>query len=331
MWTLSRLVEGFDAGWRFSGSSFAAQSSHDVWKVVGLRLLAMTPAEMEGLVIGPVTHHVGRERVAAFVDVTGDDAERWREHAPPGYAAALLFAVAGDFLTDPRIAPYLATLIHIDQQFTFSGPIPIGTDVVVTGAVDRVRERGGAYFVTFVATGEVDGGVVLESRSTFLMSDEAAGEAATDAPEPAVGDCGRNDTAGGSSEVQVGQTSTMAKSASRKDLIRYSAATGDFNPLHWDHKSARAAGLEGVVVHGLLMLSWLAQQASAFGTGPAPVATIKVRFRSALRPAEAARIEATVKDITIDRREADIGLRLGVGEADVVTGSAVVRLEAVTP
>ncbi len=290
----------------------------------------MTPAEMEGLVIGPVTHHVGRERVAAFVDVTGDDAERWRDHAPPGYAAALLFAVAGDFLTDPRIAPYLATLIHIDQQFTFSGPIPVDADVVVTGTVDRVRERGGAYFVTFVATGEVEGEVVLESRSTFLMSDEAAAEVATDEAEPAVADRGQNDTPGLISEAQVGSVLTMSKSASRKDLIRYSAATGDFNPLHWDHESARAAGLQGVVVHGLLMLSWLAQQASAFSTEPAPIATIKVRFRSALRPAEAARIEATVKTVAIDGREAKVGLRLSAGDTDVVTGSAVVRLEAVT-
>ena len=291
----------------------------------------MTPGDLAGSVIGPIAHRVDRERIDAFVEVTGDDAKRWRGQAPPGYAAALLFAVAGDFLTDPRIAPYLATLIHIDQQFTFSRPIAVDADVVVTGTVSRVRERGGAYFVTFVASGEIAGEVVLESRSTFLMSDEATGGVATDAPEPDVSDRARNDTVVASSEAQMGQTSTMEKSASRKDLIRYSAATGDFNPLHWDHDSARAAGLEGVVVHGLLMLSWLAQQASVYGRGPAPVATIKVRFRSALRPAEAARIEATVKDIATDCREAVIGLRLSVGEAEVVTGSAVVRLEAVTP
>ena len=293
-------------------------------------MLAMTPAEMEGLVIGPVTHYVGRERISAFVDVTGDDAERWRGHAPPGYAAALLFAVAGDFLTDSRIAPYLATLIHIDQQFTFSGPIPVDADVVVIGTVGRVRERGGAFFVTFTATATIEGEVVLESRSTFLMSDEAAAKVATDGGEPQVADRGPNDEAGTSLDVEVGNTLTIAKSASRSDLIRYAATTGDFNPLHWDHESARAAGLEGVVVHGLLILSWLAQQASAFGTGPVPVSTIKVRFRSALRPADAAQVEAVVKSISADSSEATIGLRLISGDADVVTGSAVVRLAGVT-
>lgn len=291
----------------------------------------MTPAEMEGLVIGPVTHHVGRERVGAFVDVTGDDVDRWHDHAPPGYAAALLFAVAGDFLTDPRIAPYLATLIHIDQQFTYPAPIAIDTDVVVTGTVERVRERGGAYFVTFAATGIVGDEIVLESRSTFLMSDQAATESSTDETEPAVADRGPNAVAGVLLDAEVGRTSSTVKSASRKDLVRYAAATGDFNPLHWDHESARAAGLDGVVVHGLLMLSWLAQQASVFGAAPAPVATIKARFRSALRPAEAARTEATIKAISSVGLDADVGLRLFVAATDVVTGSAVVRLEGVTP
>jgi acyl dehydratase len=291
----------------------------------------MTPAEMEGLVIGPVTHHVGRERVGAFVDVTGDDVDRWHDHAPPGYAAALLFAVAGDFLTDPRIAPYLATLIHIDQQFTYPAPIAIDTDVVVTGTVERVRERGGAYFVTFGATGMIGDEIVLESRSTFLMSDQAATESSTDETEPAVADRGPNAVAGVLLDAEVGRTSSTVKSASRKDLVRYAAASGDFNPLHWDHESARAAGLDGVVVHGLLMLSWLAQQASVFGAAPAPVATIKARFRSALRPAEAARTEATIKAISSVGLDADVGLRLFVAATDVVTGSAVVRLEGVTP
>jgi hypothetical protein len=78
------------------------------------------------------------------------------------------------------------------------------------------------------------------------------------------------------------------------------------------------------------MLSWLAQQASAVGTGPAPITTIKARFRSALRPAEAARVEATVKAISGDGRESDVGLRLAVAETDVVTGSAAVRIGRVT-
>ena len=86
----------------------------------------------------------------------------------------------------------------------------------------------------------------------------------------------------------------------------------------------------GVVVHGLLILSWLAQQASAFGAGPAPIAMIKVRFRSALAPAEAARIEASVTKIAPDGQDASLSLKVVANNVDVVTGSAVVNLAGVT-
>ena len=291
----------------------------------------MTPGDLEGSTIGPVAHCVDRERIDAFVAATGDRPERWIEYAPPGYAAALLFSVAGVLLNDERIRPYLATLIHVDQQFTYHGPMEWGATIEMTGTVERVRERGGAFFVTFAASGTSNDQVVLESRSTFLMSDQAAAESELDRTEPAVDDRGPNEMAAESHPAEIDRTFVVPKSASRGDLIRYAATTRDFNPLHWDHETARAAGLDGVVVHGLLMLSWLAQQAAAFAPGPAPIATIKVRFRSALGPAEAARVEATVTEVSSDGSEANISLKLVANEADVVTGSAAVALAGVTP
>lgn len=295
-----------------------------------LRWIAMTPAELEGSIIGPVTHRVDRERADAFVSATGDRSERWAECAPPGYAAGLLFSVAGVLLNDERIRPYLATLIHVDQLFTFHEAIRVGSAIEMTGTVDRVRERGGAYFVTFSAVGTSGGDVVLESRSTFLMSDEAASDSATGRAEPAADARGPNEQPAAARVPVVGDTQSTAKSASRSDLVRYAAATRDFNPLHWDHATARAAGLDGVVVHGLLMLSWMVQQGSIHGIGPSPIATIKVRFRSALAPAIPATVESSVRDLSPDGADAQVSIRVVADNADVVTGSAVVRVAGVT-
>jgi acyl dehydratase len=41
----------------------------------------------------------------------------------------------------------------------------------------------------------------------------------------------------------------------REALARYAAVSGDDNPLHLDPEAARAAGLAGPPVHGMLMLS----------------------------------------------------------------------------
>lgn len=286
----------------------------------------MTPADMEDMVIGPVTHRVDEDRIAAFVATTGDDARRWTRVAPPGYAAVLLFAVAGGFLWDPRIADYVRTLIHVDQQFTYPGAVQAGDAVVVTGRVERVRERAGTFFVTFGAEATVGERVVMGSRSTFLMSDQAAAAPGGDEGEPEAGERAPNE------EIQlqpfpgVGDLEPVAKSASRSDLVKYAAASADFNPLHWDHDAARAAGLDGVVVHGLLMHAWLAQYAASLTSNEAPVATIKTRFRNALRPAAAAAVSGTVREIAADGRSAEMALVLSSAGSDVVTATATIRI-----
>jgi acyl dehydratase len=42
------------------------------------------------------------------------------------------------------------------------------------------------------------------------------------------------------------------------DLVRYSGASGDFNPLHHDEAAAKAAGMAGVFGHGMLSAGLLA-------------------------------------------------------------------------
>jgi len=108
------------------------------------------------------------------------------------------------------------------------------------------------------------------------------------------------------------------RSASRHDLVRYSAATRDFNPLHWDHDFAVEAGLPGTVVHGLLMYAWIAQEVSRTTDGRA-VKDIKIRYRSALMPGQQATISTDVDD---DR----VKLVLSAGDVQLVTGTATVAI-----
>lgn len=282
---------------------------------------------MDGLVIGPVTHRVDRERIDGFVEASSDVADRWIGVAPPAYAAVLLFRVAGDFLWDPRIAAFTKTLIHVDQTFTYPSPIYEGDEIVITGTVDRVRERSGSYFVTFNASAAAGDRPVLESRSTFLMSDQAAAEPGSDGGEPPAEERAANEEPTKRALPEDGAEDTIARSASRADLVRYSAATADFNPLHWDHDSARNAGLDGVVVHGLLLNAWLTQHAASFADGEAPIAAIKARFRNALRPALPATTVASVRSAGDDG--VGVSLHLDAEGATIVTAEATIR--GVTP
>jgi acyl dehydratase len=279
------------------------------------------------LVIGPVRHRIDPERLGSFVVATGDDPDRWVEAAPPGYAATLLFAVAADFLWDPRIQEHSRTLIHVDQLFEYRDVLPLD-EVEIVGTVARARERGGASFVTFEMTTTSSDGPLLESSSTFLMSPEPAGVPPPDEEEAAAHDKEADDRPGRAATPDVdGLLPQLMKSVSRADLVRYAAATRDFNPIHWDHGAARAAGLPGIVAHGLLMHSWVSQAAASVGEGLNPIAKVKTRFRNPLRPATQATVDGAVRELSDDGDHADLWIAVNAEGRDVVTATATVRAQ----
>lgn len=224
--------------------------------------------------------------VAQFVGVTGDDGDRWVAAAPPSYAAVLLFSVAPSFLWSDAVGDYSRILMHADQSFSFERPITMGAPITTEAVVDRIRIRNGVAWVTFTATMTSDAGVVATSKSTFIMSDGQPPADADEQDEP-------NPLAKAKDESIAGRTLSADKSASRQDLIRYAAVSGDFNPLHWDHATARGAGLPRVVGHGLLSASWALQVAASHGVGDRPIVDAKIRFKAPLLPAVQAVVEAT--------------------------------------
>ena len=286
----------------------------------------MTPGDLVGAVFGPTVVRLSSERIADFVSASGDDAARWETCAPPGFAAVLLFAVAGDFLWDERIAAHTRTLLHLDQSFAYFGPMNVDDAVRVEGTVTRARERSGSFFVTFAAAAATGHGAdLLTSESTFVMSSATTGDPGMDDGEPGVTARGWNDIPPRSAAV-VGALPVLRKSASRADLVRYAAATKDFNPIHWDHAAARGGGAPGVIVHGLLMLAWALQGAAAIGAEHDPIARIKARFRNALRPAEQA-VVSVLADAIDETQEAPVSITVARGDVDLLTATATVRTE----
>ncbi|MFI9384961.1 MaoC/PaaZ C-terminal domain-containing protein [Kutzneria sp. NPDC052558] len=58
------------------------------------------------------------------------------------------------------------------------------------------------------------------------------------------------------SAVTVGEKlPELRQRITRLDLIRYAAAAGDFNRIHWSDRAAAAAGLPDVIAHGMLTLA----------------------------------------------------------------------------
>ena len=280
---------------------------------------------LTGRSFGPHPFRVCADKVSEFVLATGDDPRRWTRFAPPGFAAVSLFAVAPDFLHDPEVAPFTRVLVHADQTFRWHLPWSIEESLSVRGSVERVRTRGPGSFVLFSMTVDNAAGErVLDSGSTFLMSSESPGTSPEDEPEPPVDSRGRHDPPRPAAFPAVGQAlPSMAKSASRADLVRYAGATRDWNPIHFDHSAARSAGLGGMVVHGLLMAAWAMQAGTRMVDHPQPLSEARFRFRTPLRPDEQAAVSGVVE--SDDGESVGLKVQIVADQIERVGSTMIVR------
>lgn len=233
-----------------------------------LPLNGMDLAELAGRTFGPRPLVVSPDGVEDFCLATGDDPARWTAAAPPGFVSVALFAMAPELLS----LLYDHSVIHGDQSYTWNRALEVGSVLSVSGAVSRSRERRGVYFITFEMEVADRDQVVASGAAGFLAAgDRNAVSSGYERVEPRATDDGFP------GEGQL--------SASRADLVRYAAATRDWNPIHWDHDAAVAAGLPGVIAHGLLQASWAYRLASERVHSQLPLRSAKTRFRRPLFPA----------------------------------------------
>jgi len=284
----------------------------------------MRPESLTGRDYGPRPFRVCSDKVTEYVLATADDPGRWTRFAPPVFASLALFSVAPAFLEDPDVAPFTRVLVHVDQMFRWYQPWLVEESLSVRGTVERVRARGAGNFVTFAVTVDNAAGErVLDSGSTFLMSSQSSNSAPDEEVEPPIRARGRNDVpdtvvfpAGGEGLAE------FAKSASRSDLVRYAGATRDWNPIHFDHEAAVAAGLPGVVVHGLLMSAWAAQAGTRLVDHPRPLAEARFRFRAPLRPGDQAAVTGVVEGDSGD--DSRLKVQVMAGGVERVSAAIVV-------
>lgn len=64
----------------------------------------------------------------------------------------------------------------------------------------------------------------------------------------------------------------------RKDLVRYAGASGDFNDIHWNGRFAREVGLPDVIAHGMYTMAVAGRVVTDWIGDPAAVEEYFVRF-----------------------------------------------------
>ncbi|MEV4124072.1 fused (3R)-hydroxyacyl-ACP dehydratase subunits HadA/HadB [Nocardia sp. NPDC049707] len=114
-------------------------------------------------------------------------------------------------------------------------------------------------------------------------------------------------------ELRIGaELPTRVVPLSLGDLVNYAGVSGDSNPIHFSEQVAVAAGLPGVVAHGLLTMGLGASYLTDWLGDPAAMTEFGVRFAgfAAVAATSQSKIEfrGRVKELDPDRRAATIAL-----------------------
>lgn len=98
----------------------------------------------------------------------------------------------------------------------------------------------------------------------------------------------------------------------RAGLVRYAGASGDLNPIHWNERAAREAGLPGVIAHGMWTMAAASTVVADWAGDPGAVVDYQARFT---RPV-----------VVPDPGEAEVEVVAVVGAIDAAAGTVRVDL-----
>ncbi|MEV0645093.1 MaoC/PaaZ C-terminal domain-containing protein [Phytomonospora sp. NPDC050363] len=80
-------------------------------------------------------------------------------------------------------------------------------------------------------------------------------------------------------ELTVGaEVIEAAFTVTRADLVAYADASGDQNPIHQDDAAAQAAGLPGVIAHGMFTMGLAARAVTEWAGDAEAITDYTVRF-----------------------------------------------------
>ncbi|OLS40329.1 MaoC/PaaZ C-terminal domain-containing protein [Bacillus sp. MRMR6] len=99
-------------------------------------------------------------------------------------------------------------------------------------------------------------------------------------------------------QLQVGEAlnEIQLEPVSRMDLIKYSGASGDFNPIHTIDDEAKKAGLPGIIAHGMWTMGNLAKLFTPYYE-EGFIQDYSIRFKGMVFLNDVVTLTATLKDV----------------------------------
>mgnify|MGYP001303304831 FL=1 len=118
---------------------------------------------------------------------------------------------------------------------------------------------------------------------------------------------------------------------SRTQLVMYSGASGDYNPLHTDDVYTKeVAGYPGVFAHGMLTMGLTGKMLTNY-VGDGRLTKFGVRFTNQVWPGDTLTSTATVTDLRVEDGQALVDLEVKTTNQEgstVVSGYATAKIDS---
>jgi 3-hydroxybutyryl-CoA dehydratase len=126
-------------------------------------------------------------------------------------------------------------------------------------------------------------------------------------------------------DIAVGDEAVQRRTVTEADILAFAAASGDFNPVHFDEDFARSTPFAGRIAHGMLSASHFSALLGMRLPGPGAIyLSQSLAFKRPVRIGDT--VSARVRVIAIDEAKARVTLACvaEVGGKTVIDGEAVV-------
>lgn len=285
-----------------------------------------------GLEFPPTVHEVTEEAVKQYARAYGSSNVLYYNGtmAPPIYAVVYELPMLERIWCDEglhggieQMKRNVLMLVHGEQQMRFYKPIRPGDKITARAKVESIEDKGsGELIVLNVTSSDQSGEKVVESdwgifiRGSGSGSGEQKKRAEVKKPQPQV----------------TGESQPVFRKIMRVDkdiTYRYAEASGDRNPIHVDEKVAKAAGLNGIIVHGLciMALTMTSVVDCYLDEDPTKIKSFGVRFASPVYPGDTLIAEGwelgkqngtTTLGVEVKRQEDDVKvIRNGMAEVKI--------------
>ena len=134
------------------------------------------------------------------------------------------------------------------------------------------------------------------------------------------------------SNLNIGDTyeECLVEDLKRTQLVQYSGASGDYNPLHTDEIfTTQVAGYPSVFAHGMLSMGMTGRMLTNY-VGDGRLKSFGVRFTNQVWPGDTLHSTATVEEVTQEDGDPVVKLKVETTNQDgkvVVSGYASARVD----